>query len=393
MITISYTGQAVCGHDVNSSGWHEILAEINTIFGASGGAFAIHYFAANRGRLVYPVGIHEHFIRTYEQQFGALNPWLADRGCLDTDTGDGSHGPAWVGTARVSTMALTKTRFYRQWLEPQGLMHALFGTIGLHEQTLISMLLLRRSGDRPFDGADAAKLAVRLPLLSNLWKLQRQARASNGHALDMRVALEPAHTAIILVDQDCRIADMNERARAMIKRERVLRIRDDCFCVAGTETQRRLSELLEALFSGVSDPNERVSGGFSIRRSGNRGKLYLIASTLGRPARWRGDRRSLVALYLFDSAEQIELRADWLSDLYGFTPLESQIAMYLCQGLTLTDVASRLHASIHTVRSYMKDIFPKVGVHRQSELVGRLLQCPGVLAGGGNTAGGREPVV
>lgn len=373
---------AMSGRDKIASRWRELLVELNAVFAAPSSAFAIHYSSENRGRLVYPVGIREPFLTSYEQFYGSLNPWFCGREGADT------HNSAWVETPWPAELSSTRARFFREWLEPQGLQHALVGMIGRHEQTQISLLILRRIGDNRFDSDDAAKLETSLPLVSQVWDLERQARAANSNAEATWGVLDQSRAAVILVRRDGRIAGVSKKARALIERGRVLRVRNQRLCLAYASNQKRLRETLDGLFSGVSGANKQTSKGFHIRRPGSRTKVYLIASRVGHPENGHGDGQPLVALYLFDPEEQIDLRVELLEDLYGLTQLESRISLAVCEGLSLAAVAERLHVSIHTVRSYMKEIFQKVGVHRQSELISRLLRGPGLLDGGGEFPAG-----
>jgi hypothetical protein len=54
------------------------------------------------------------------------------------------------------------------------------------------------------------------------------------------------------------------------------------------------------------------------------------------------------------------------------------IVKLLSDGLTPTEVASRMRISPNTLRGYMKGIFTKLGVHRQSDLVRMIASTAGL---------------
>ena len=58
-----------------------------------------------------------------------------------------------------------------------------------------------------------------------------------------------------------------------------------------------------------------------------------------------------------------------LAPRYGLTEREVQICALLAQGHTLDAVADRLGLSANTVRSYSKDLYRKLGVHKKQEVV------------------------
>ena len=65
--------------------------------------------------------------------------------------------------------------------------------------------------------------------------------------------------------------------------------------------------------------------------------------------------------------------AETLSARYGFTPAEWDVAQRLAAGADLEHIAAELGITLHTVRGHLKHVFTKAGVHRQAELVARLL--------------------
>lgn len=54
--------------------------------------------------------------------------------------------------------------------------------------------------------------------------------------------------------------------------------------------------------------------------------------------------------------------------LFDLTPAESHVARDIASGLSIPDIARRHALSPHTIRTQVKSVFAKTGVHRQSEL-------------------------
>lgn len=57
----------------------------------------------------------------------------------------------------------------------------------------------------------------------------------------------------------------------------------------------------------------------------------------------------------------------------GFTPTESVVAQQLAAGADLDAISQRLGITLNTVRGHLKHLYTKAGVHRQAELVAKLL--------------------
>lgn len=56
---------------------------------------------------------------------------------------------------------------------------------------------------------------------------------------------------------------------------------------------------------------------------------------------------------------------------WGFTPREAEVFAELARGRTAQPIADRMCVSINTVRSHIKHVYIKLGVHSQQELINR----------------------
>jgi DNA-binding CsgD family transcriptional regulator len=63
---------------------------------------------------------------------------------------------------------------------------------------------------------------------------------------------------------------------------------------------------------------------------------------------------------------------DWLAERYRLTPAEARLAAHIGGGGSVAAYAAGYEISVGTVRTHLKAVFAKVGVHRQADLV-RLL--------------------
>jgi DNA-binding CsgD family transcriptional regulator len=68
---------------------------------------------------------------------------------------------------------------------------------------------------------------------------------------------------------------------------------------------------------------------------------------------------------------------------------EYEVLAELSDGRRVSSIAERLFISPHTVRNHLRNIFWKLGVHSQAELVDYVKQYPDVLAGAGRSDSGQ----
>src|SRR4029077_861402 len=68
-----------------------------------------------------------------------------------------------------------------------------------------------------------------------------------------------------------------------------------------------------------------------------------------------------------------------IRSMFGLTKVEAMIVKLLSDGIPPNEAARRLRVSPHTLRGYMKVIFAKLGVHRQSDLVRMITSRAGLI--------------
>ncbi|MBI4889889.1 MAG: helix-turn-helix transcriptional regulator [Acidobacteria bacterium] len=83
-------------------------------------------------------------------------------------------------------------------------------------------------------------------------------------------------------------------------------------------------------------------------------------------------------LSIYDPERSIEITRSALQQAYRFTKAELRLVEQLLLGRTPAEAATALGVTIHTVRTYLKRLFHKVGVRSQATLVRRLVQISNV---------------
>jgi DNA-binding CsgD family transcriptional regulator len=68
-----------------------------------------------------------------------------------------------------------------------------------------------------------------------------------------------------------------------------------------------------------------------------------------------------------------------IQGMFGLTRVEAAVTKLLSDGVPPNEAAARMRMSLNTLRGYMKAIFAKLGVHRQSELVRLVSTTAGVM--------------
>src|SRR6185312_3720997 len=117
-----------------------------------------HNFATRHGDVTHSSGLNSEFRALYRSRFGVRNVWLNVPRVWDP-------GATFAGTELVPNWELVQTEFYRGWLRPQKVIHALISTMFRQAEEARFLVALRPLDGPPFDGRDKRLVEALLPRL------------------------------------------------------------------------------------------------------------------------------------------------------------------------------------------------------------------------------------
>ncbi len=151
------------------------------------------------------------------------------------------------------------------------------------------------------------------------------------------------------------ISYVTDLAKAWLERENDLQISNDRLCAVAQNNQQMLLEAL-ARATGPLQKTSVVHLGGSDERP-----RTIVVLPMG--------RAPTLALVVFGQARGDGILPERLLTALGLTVAERRLALQLLAGKSLAAAAEDNNVTIATARSYLKRIFIKTGVHRQSQLI------------------------
>jgi len=265
----------------------------------------------------------------------------------------------------VTPEEMRRLDFYTQCALPFGL--PWFAGIGLRAgPALWAMVIQRTARQGPFVPAEARLLATLSDRLSEVATLStavgRVALANATRALDCvgqpAVAVDHAGNVVEANSVSQRIFDTD----IYVDRSRRLCARD---ARAGAALQTLFDQLC-----GAPDARPPATAPIVVRREG---KAPVIIRVLPIPGAARTPFCGARALLTFSLIEPKRgPDAQLISDVFGLTRAETEVAVRLAEGKPLVAIADERGIARVTVRNQLRVILAKTGTHRQSELVALL---------------------
>lgn len=245
---------------------------------------------------------------------------------------------------------LRRTRFYRDWLAPQGWFDFV-GAILAKSADRISMVMFLRPEGMPAPGkGEKALLRLLCPHLRRALQIHGVIQHASARTHDLAATLDLVPTPIQLFDTAGECVEANAAAADFLSRSDVLRLARGALCAGdGGEAQ--------PLSLALSIPD------------GGRHAAHVMPLSGGLRDRLTGNKRARLAMFIQRIGDVQPLPGEVLVKLYGLTQAETRMLGLIGQGLSVAEAAELLGITMTTARTNMRNLFAKTGTGRQSELV------------------------
>lgn len=234
---------------------------------------------------------------------------------------------------------------------------------------------LLRDPESPFAAADATLVSRLAPVLR---LLVRHGGGATMPAVPPRLDVSVTESLLAVFDQlglglclvDAELRPILVSGRAL--RSGVLRRRQDRLGTAERGTDARLRAAVADVLAARDGPVQGLNLGGGARPS------RVLVTALGGKA--GAPQARIAALILLPDGPPRHIERV-IQSMFGLTPVEARIAKLLGDGMTPNEAALAMRMRPATLRSYLKSVFVKLDVHRQSELVRLVCTTAGMLRG------------
>ncbi|SRR5579871_4917357 len=302
-------------------------------------------------------GIDPERRQLYFEKYVALNPTLTPRLFAAVEEP--------VATADlVPYDEFLKTRFYREWAEPQGLVDfvsvflekaapkaAMFGVFRHRHQGIVDRETRRRMGL-------IAPHLRRAAMISKIVNLQHTT---------LTEAMDELRAGVFVVDASGHIIYSNRTANEIVRAADYLRGPGGRLCAR----QPQINQLLQEAFRSAIDGDTAISNkSIAIPLLAADGTRYL-ANLLPLPRRRAAgiDARATIAVFVQKAEVELPNPPEVIARAYQLTKAELRVLLALVQFGGGPEIADVLGIGRGTVKSHLSRIFQKTGTKHQTDLV------------------------
>jgi len=357
----------------NNQAWSDFITQFTRSMGADQGLF-VHIDSQNQHtNLANTYNFEEEYLRSYEEYYQFLNPYIALSMC-ERPT-QGSYG---LLNQLIPDKEVKKTEFYNDYVLPQNLTvcNAIMLTPFESDEVHTSIALHYKKNN---DGGHVEQVLktckIIMPHLQNSLRLHRKIQGLQARMHFFNEAIDNNPFGIILLDSKLSILEINETANKLIVQNDGLSIRNRRLETHLPAQTNKLSELLNAALGNRLGSTTSFNNSFQVvRKSGKLPYELLVTPILEQKTdcTWTD---CAVAMFVNDP-ELINPSIDKvLKRLYRLTGTETQVTMQLIKGSSSQEICESLKIGRETFKSHLKNIFKKTHTHKQSELVSFILRC------------------
>ncbi len=355
--------------------WHKIYEQCSLLLDSEAGGFISTDKINQAADIASLVGFDQ------EKAIQAYRDYGVEVDLLFMGTLTMGAGSTFLGTEKIGFRALQRSPFFGILSAPLGLRFVCGGILENDERHHSALYFWRRADQADFDQASMASLAAIMPHIRQALEVQRRVRGPQLDAMPAGsltlASFEASRHGIFVLDDRGRVLFANPEG------ERIARSGD------GVSVSNGMLSMDDAQVA--AEVEHMMSRGIGIARAAEFAQM--------RPIRipQKSTRRSyeLLMIPVTDGVQRAILPPtaafmvaisdpDSVGGLshqrlrgYGLTGAEARLCQALIRTGSLPNAADELQISRSTARSHMKNIFAKLGVSSQVQLVTRLAAAQG----------------
>jgi DNA-binding CsgD family transcriptional regulator/PAS domain-containing protein len=342
--------------------WQRALQSSCAFVGSSSAVLFWHDAATESSEALHLFNEDPHYTRLYFEKYLTMNPVFPAATFME-------QGLVHTTNDIISQAELVKTRFYKEWIEPQGITDAI--AVNLEKGATRSSLLNFRM-DASYGVADEEALRRTRLLVPHF-----QRAVAIGRLFDQGKAVEAALTetldnmeaAVFLVGADGQIAFANATARIMLEEGQLVREQDQALTAVVPEANRILKDIFVAAENGDAPVGVRGVAVPLSASAQDRWFAHVLPLTSGSRQQSGAMYSAVAAVFIRKTPLESPPPLEALAERYKLTASEIRVLDAVLKVSSVKAMAEMLGISQATVKSHLHNVFRKTGAGRQSDLV------------------------
>jgi DNA-binding CsgD family transcriptional regulator/PAS domain-containing protein len=318
--------------------------------------------ALRTGSRFHSWGDDPEYTRQYFERYIALNPIVTTQHFSEVGEVKTAHD-------LIPYEELVETRFYQEWMQPQGYVDNLFTNLEKSATSYAGFTVARDIHSGPADGEARRRMRILVPHMRRAVVIGNVIDLHKVEATMLADILAGVASGVFIVGANSRVVFANPAGRDMLGEGTMLREGRGALVAVEPQADGALQEVIAAAGRGDAELGGRGVAIALMDPQNERWLAHVLPLTSGarRPA---GVAYSAVAAVFVRKASLHTLSSmEIISKLYGLTASEVRVLQAVVEVGGVPAVARALGISEPTVKTHLHHLFAKTGTIRQADLV------------------------
>ena len=316
----------------------------------------------NAADVYFASGLDTEHARLYRDQYCRINP------IFPTVMFFGVEETHWVPDV-LPRDEFCRTRFFREYVAPQGFMDGLFSNIDKTASGCALVSLMRRMSDGLVDDELRRRFGLLVPHIRRALLIGKVIDHHKIEAAALADALDGLASAMFLVDGKGRIIHANSSGHAMLAEAAVLHAPNGGLRTFDQNAEQALLDIYTSADGGDAAVGVRGIAVAIAARNGESYVAHILPLTAGKRRRAGVEYRAVAALFVRKATLDVTSPFEVIARQFGLTSAELRVLFALVEVGGAPEVAEVLGIKLATVKTHLHHVYEKTETRGQVDLV------------------------
>src|SRR5262245_54324302 len=344
---------------LDKTAWSGVFGNLTQFVGAQAGALLWKRYGRST-EVAHTTGIKSPSLELYIERYAKLDP--TTKPLLLRDVGEVAST-----TELVSYSEYVESRFYKEWVKPQGFLDSWHSSLEKSATTSVHVVFWRKGKTDIESDATRDRMRLIVPHLQRAVNISNMVDHGKAEAALFGDTLDGIAAGLFLVDANGRILHANASGHALLAQGVVLRAYGGKLVSNDPSAEQELYRVLDAVGGEQLAPGGDTIAVPLTTRHGDHYVAYVLPLTSGVRRRTGAGYAAAAAVFVQKALLDVPSPQEAIAKLYKLTPMELRVLFAIVQVGGVPEVAAMMGSS--NIRTHLRRLFSKTGTDRQAELV------------------------